>query len=147
MAAPKTTAETTLRLTRTFPAPRERVFQAWTDPRELTQWFAPTDEYTTKVTALELRVGGHYRIEMQHAKGNVHCVVGTYREVRPPGRLVYTWAWEGKAMGETQVTVEFHDRGGSTEVVVTHELFPTAEDRDKHHQGWTGCLDRLTTVL
>lgn len=147
MAAPKTTAETTLRLTRTLEPSRERVFRAWTDPRELTRWFAPSDEYTTTVAALDLRVGGRYRIEMQHAKGNVHCVVGTYREVRPPERLVYTWTWEGKAMGETLVTVKFHDRGGSTEVIVTHEIFPTAEERDQHTQGWSGCLDRLTTVL
>lgn len=99
------------------------------------------------VAELDLRVGGRFRIEMKHAKGNVHCVVGTYREVRPPERLVYTWAWEGKDMGETLVTVEFLDRGGSTEVRLTHELFPTSEMRDEHAKGWNGCLDHLAGVL
>ncbi len=49
--------------------------------------------------------------------------------------------------GETLVTVEFRDLGASTEVVLTHELFPTDKTRDAHNQGWNGCLDRLVKVL
>jgi uncharacterized protein YndB with AHSA1/START domain len=70
---------------------------------------------------------------------------GTYREVRAPERLVYTWRWERPEMdvGETLVTVEFHDLGGATEVIVTHELFPDEAARDRHQEGWSGCLARL----
>ena len=46
-------------------------------------------------------------------------------------------------VGETLVTVEFHDLGAATEVVVTHELFPSEAARDQHQQGWSGCLDHL----
>jgi hypothetical protein len=46
-------------------------------------------------------------------------------------------------VGETLVTVEFHDRGGSTEVVVTHDLFPTLVARDLHERGWGGVLEQL----
>jgi uncharacterized protein YndB with AHSA1/START domain len=123
------------------------VYRAWTDPEALTQWFAPTDEYRTKVTELDVRVGGRYRVEMHSPEGKIHCVTGTYREVRPPHKLVYTWAWEGQDMPETVVTVEFLDRGGSTEIALTHELFPTPEVRDEHAKGWTACLGRLVKAL
>jgi uncharacterized protein YndB with AHSA1/START domain len=68
--------------------------------------------------------------------------------------LVYTWNWEGKACegsealtGETLVTVEFRNLGGSTEVVLTHEFFPNEKARDAHNMGWNGCLDHLEKVL
>lgn len=148
MMAAKTTSDVpTLRLERRFAAPRERVFRAWTDAAELSQWFAPTDEHKTKVVALDVRVGGRYCIEMHPPSGNVHIVVGTFREVRPPDKLVFTWAWEGKDMGETLVTLEFRDRAGSTDLILTHELFPTQELRDEHNKGWDGCLRRLAKLV
>ena len=58
MASPQPTAETSLRISRTYPAPREEVFRAWTDPKVLERWFAPDPEFVTKVPVLELRPGG-----------------------------------------------------------------------------------------
>jgi len=147
MATRSTSDVPALRLERTFAAPRERVFRAWTDAAELSRWFAPTDEHTTKVIELEIRVGGRYRVEMHAPSGNVHTVTGIFREIDPPERLVFTWAWEGKDMGETLVTLEFQDRGGSTDLVLTHELFPTQELRDEHNRGWDGCLTRLAKLV
>ena len=60
----KTETGRSLKIRRQFKAPREKVFRAWTDPKEISKWFAPSDSYETKVTALELKVGGKYRIEM-----------------------------------------------------------------------------------
>ena len=147
MATKITSDEPTLHLERTLAAPPQRVFRAWTDAAELSRWFAPTDEHKTRVVALDVRVGGRYRIEMHPPSGNVHIVVGTFREVRPPEKLVFTWAWEGKDMGETLVTLEFRDREGSTDLILTHELFPTQELRDEHNKGWDGCLSRLAKVV
>ncbi len=50
-------------------------------------------------------------------------------------------------MGETLVTVEFNDLDGSTEVVLTHELFPNAEAKSSHEEGWTSCLNRLERLF
>lgn len=82
-------------ITRTFAAPREKVFRAWTDANELACWFAPSPDYTIVVPELELRVGGRYVVEMHHKGGNVHLVGGTYREVLPPEKISFTWRWEG----------------------------------------------------
>lgn len=142
--------ETTLQLKQTFAAPREKVFRAWTDSEELKKWFAPSDEYSTLITEVDLRVGGRYHLGMKPPhKDVIYIVGGTYREVRPPEKLVYTWSWEGAEIdiGETLVTVEFRDLGGLTEVVLTHEFFPTEKARQDHEKGWGGCLDRLEIAL
>ncbi len=148
MASPKPSIETTLNLRRIFKASREKVFRAWTDPEELKKWWGP-EGYSTPTAEVNLRVGGKYRLGMMKLPdGEIFCLSGTYREVRPPERLVYTWRWEAQPdLGETLVTVEFREVDDSTEVVLTHAFFPTEKARDDHNKGWNGCLDRLAKVL
>ena len=83
MATTASHQDTTLHITRTFAAPQEKVFQAWTDPKELTRWFKPSDDFSTLPAEVDLRVGGQYRINMKAPDGSPHTVVGTYREVNP----------------------------------------------------------------
>ena len=148
---------------RTFSAPREVVFRAWTEPEHLKRWFAPSDDYSTPVIEVDLRVGGRYRIGMLRPDGGacgprsegtasgagVKYVSGIYQVIQPFDKLVFTWAWEtiGMMADETRVTVEFFDQGRQTEVVLTHERLPNQEQRDRHAHGWNGCLDRLGKVL
>jgi uncharacterized protein YndB with AHSA1/START domain len=72
-------------------------------------------------------------------------VNGIYREVRPPERLVFTWRWEKVDMnfGESQVTLEFHERGPVTEVTLRHENLPTTEVCEIHRQGWADFFDKF----
>lgn len=103
---------------------------------------------TPALAEVDLRVGGRYRLGMRAPDGAaVYVCTGVYREVTPPSRLVYTWAWEGQDGPETLVTVEFLDRGGATEVVLTHEGFADAGSRDQHATGWNGCLGSLARTL
>src|SRR5215469_3638614 len=134
-----------LMISRTYPASVERVFKAWTDANQLGQWFAPSDDYTTKAS-VDLRIGYEYRIAITHKGGNVHNVVGTYRLIEPPRKLIYTWRWEG-APADTLVTVDFATEGDATKVTITHEQFLTTEDRDRHNEGWKGCAERLDRKL
>ena len=148
MAAASPTTAPALRLSRIIAAPRETVFRAWTTPSELKRWAAPGD-MATALAEIDLKTGGRFRIHMQGPDGTLHRVIGVYRAVEPPRRLVYTWSWEEKPdEGDTLVTVEFHDRGGTrTEVVLIHERFASTEVRDRHQQGWTGCLDKLAALF
>ncbi len=141
-----------LHITRHFSSNPDAVFQAWTDPTALMQWFAPADTYSTPLVEIDLRVGGAYRIQIKSSMGEIHTVGGVYQEISKPERLVFTWAWEegtdcgGEIMGpmpETLVTVQLREHQGGTELVLTHEQLPTEEARDKHQEGWMGCLTQL----
>lgn len=147
MAKGSQTAAPRLQLRRTIPAPREKVFQAWTRPEALMRWCAPGD-MTTPFADVDLRVGGRFHIHMQGPDGTPHRATGTYREISPPEKLVFTWAWEEKPdEEETLVTLEFRERGRATDFVLTHERFPSEDVRDRHAIGWGGCLDKLAGVL
>ncbi len=146
MATPSISPDTTLQLKRTFQAPRERVYRAWTDPEEMKNWAAPSEDYEV-AAEVDLRVGGKYRIQMTHRDGAVHTAYGEYREVSAPEKLVYTWSWEDGFAKDTLVTVEFRDLGSATKLILTHERFPDAESRGKHSEGWSGCLGRLEELV
>ena len=139
-----------LRVTRTFKASRQRVFRAWTEPELMMRWFVEGD-MEMSVCEIDLREGGHYRLE-GHAGGKKWSIWGSYLEVRPPERLVYTWVWAHEPgpwaqKGDTRVTVEFRERGAETELVLTHERFADVKARDEHTGGWNACLDRLERVV
>lgn len=158
MAAPKQTPEFTLQIKRTFAAPRERVFAAWAQREQLEQWMCKdVSSHMVIHHRQDIRTGGRYLMEVRDpAKNEVYWGQGVYLEVKPPEKIVFTWSWtnarpDGTQLHprspETQVTVEFFDRGNSTELVLTHAIFGSAKDRDEHNQGWNGCLDVLATVL
>lgn len=135
-----------LEIKRVFDAPRSAVFRALTDPARLARWYGPKG-FRIPSCAVDLRVGGRYRIVMRSPDGVDHCVVGTYREIEPPSLLVHSWAWESDPASETLVTIRLRDRGKRTELHLVHEGFVAAKARDMHQQGWTGCLDCLEPYL
>jgi uncharacterized protein YndB with AHSA1/START domain len=142
-AAPATSVE----VRRTIRAPQQRVFDAWTKPDEVKRWHSPGPSVVREAD-MDLRVGGAWSLLMHNAQGEDHWVRGVYREVDPPRRIVYTWGWDtpGRATN-TVVTVEFHDRGGSTEVVVRHDGLATADDRERHTMGWEAGLGKLEAMF
>ncbi len=132
---------------RIFPAGREQIFQAWTDPSVMEKWFAPPGMQPVGITT-ELAVGGKYQIGMRHADGTVHVASGQYREIRPPEKLVFTWSWQTDPPGtETLVTLELFEHGTGTRLVLTHERFPTLESQEDHKRGWEGCLEQLQQAI
>jgi uncharacterized protein YndB with AHSA1/START domain len=95
------TSQIALQVRRTFAAPGERIFRAWTDPKELAAWFSPSPDFTVVLPKLDLQAGGECRVEMHH---------------KPSEKIAFTWQWEPAASrAETLFTVEFHDLGKSTE--------------------------------
>jgi uncharacterized protein YndB with AHSA1/START domain len=134
---------------RTYSAARDRVFRAWTDPEQVVKWMSPSAGVTTEFAEIDLRIGGRYRLGYQTPNG-LAVVSGEFQHIAVPEKLVYTWVWEEpneNAGAETQVTVEFLDNDGATELVLTHERFPTRTMRDKHEHGWTGVLESLAAFV
>jgi uncharacterized protein YndB with AHSA1/START domain len=147
------TQEAVLRLSRRFDAPRERVFEAWTNPEVLKDWWHAGPDWDTPEAEVELRPGGSYRLAMRDpGSGQTHALVGEYREVQPPERLVYTWTWESnpeemRGSEGSLVTVEFVEDGDATNVEITHSGFASEEIRDLHAHGWEACLANLERLL
>ena len=131
-------AASSLKLTRTFNAPRSRVFQAWTDPEDLKKWWHLGHGWKLTVADVDLRVGGTYRIGLNSTENDSkHQVTGIFREVSAPEKLVYTWNVEDPRAASEQslVTVEFLERGASTEIVLRHDLLTQKQARQDTYNG------------
>ena len=141
----ETTAKTSLEIKRFINAPPSRVYEAWTDPAQLKEWWGPEGVRTRNLSA-DARVGGKYRWDLVNQEGEEMSVFGEYRELVPEKRIVFTWKWDDDELWDNRtslVTVEFSDRDGGTEVRLRHEQLPSQESRDRHSQGWNSILDRL----
>jgi uncharacterized protein YndB with AHSA1/START domain len=125
---------------------RERVFAAWLDPASLATWMRPGNA-TGAIVEVDPRVGGRFRILMQHKEGG-SCDEhqGEYLVIEPPSLLSFTWISAATDLRPTVVTVELHERDGGTELVLTHRRLPP-EQVDAHRQGWTEIVRLLETEL
>jgi uncharacterized protein YndB with AHSA1/START domain len=136
-------------ITREFDAPRELVYEAWTDPRHAAQWWGPR-HHPARSIKMDVRPGGAWRHCLRSTEtGTDLWHGGVFREVVPPERLVFTFAWEeeGERGLETLVTVTFADIGGRTRMTLTQTPFQSDGERDGHDEGWNSTFDRLADRL
>jgi uncharacterized protein YndB with AHSA1/START domain len=149
------TAEHELVLTRLIDAPREKLFRCWTEPSLLKQWFAPAP-YTTPVAEVDVRVGGASRMVMRSPDGQDLPCPGTYLEVVPNRKLVFTDAYTGDWMPKTDgkpfmtAIITFDDEDGKTRYTARVRHW-NAEDKKTHeamgfHGGWGLCADQLAAL-
>jgi uncharacterized protein YndB with AHSA1/START domain len=118
-------------LTRTFDSPAKIVFDAWTKPELLKRWWAPASMGVSLFSCeSDVRVGGRYRFAYGRDPKQPMVFSGTYTEVVPPTRLVFTQLFEPmRSAGEGIITATFTEREGTTEFVL-HQLFPSKEALD-----------------
>jgi uncharacterized protein YndB with AHSA1/START domain len=156
MATSDPSTGTTLEIRRIFHAPRQKVFQAWTQLEAVERWMCrDVPSHRVNFPQFDARTRGRYVIEVQDTKTGAEYVgTGIYLEVKPPEKIVFTWKWTLKHAGgetelhpETEVTVEFLERGLSTEVILTHRGFQTTKEYDETNTGWNGCFDILANYL
>jgi uncharacterized protein YndB with AHSA1/START domain len=119
---------------RRLPAPREVVFEAWTDPEGIAQWMCPGDVISAEAV-MDVRAGGSYRITMK-SKDRDHVHAGTYQVVEPPSKLVFTWSAIENPAEVTLVTVEFFAQADETDLVLTHERFLQGDVAERYKKGW-----------
>jgi uncharacterized protein YndB with AHSA1/START domain len=139
------TDETTLRIERVIDAPPEVVFRLWTTPEAMERWYRDGDDHIAKVTELDLRVGGRYRVEFGPTGQAPFVETGVYLEIEPPRRLVMSETLDGvdAPWSDTKVTVVFEEEDGKTRLVLVHEQFPSSHHRDLAGGGWPGFIDRV----
>jgi uncharacterized protein YndB with AHSA1/START domain len=137
----------TLRLERTFDAPAQAVFDAWTSEEVLRRWFHAGHDWETTEAQIDLRVGGSVRVVMRnpHDTGEAGGG-GQYLEIDPPRRLVFTWLWDDTDT-RTLIEVDFEEAGGVTTVRFTHSDLWSEEAVRSHEDGWGKCFDNLERAL
>ncbi|HKA92317.1 MAG TPA: SRPBCC family protein [Acidimicrobiia bacterium] len=122
-----TPSDREIRIERIFDAPVERVWQAFTDPELVAQWWGRGNKLV--IERMEVERGGHWRF-VEHGDDGVHGFEGRYREVTPHERLVQTFEWDGMPGYVTVDAAEFEDLGDGRTKVVTTSLFHTTDERD-----------------
>ncbi len=122
-----TPTDRTIRIERVFDAPRDRVWQAFTDPKLIAQWWGRGNKLV--IERFEVERGGHWRF-VEHSPDGVHGFEGRYREVTPQERIVQTFEWDGMPGYVAAETAVFEDLGDGRTRVVTSAIFHTTEERD-----------------
>lgn len=145
---------------RTFDAPQEAVWKAWTDPRHFMRWWGPK-EFTSPFCTIDLRVGGKYLACMRSPEGQDYWSTGVYREIVPTKKIVYTdnfadpkgnivpashYGMQGDWPSELLVTVTFEEEGGRTNMTLRHAGIPPETISDCE-AGWGGSFEKLAGVL
>jgi len=134
-------------------APRDLVFNAWTDPGHVARWWGPGG-FTSTVLAWEMRPGGSLRIDMHGPNGVTYPMDGNVREVSPPERLVFlVGALDagGKPLFEVLTTASFEQLGGRTRLTLNARVVRKGPGADQHlggmEVGWTQSLERLAAYV
>ncbi len=152
-----------VKIIRTFDAPRELVWKAWTEPETFKRWWGP-EGFTAPAAKIDLRVGGKFHGSMKSPEGQEIWSTGTYREIKAPERLVMTDSFADEhgnvvpashyGMGEgfpleMLVTVTFEERDGKTRLILQHSGVSDLPDehRSGMEQGWSQSFDKLDKVL
>ena len=149
-STPQAAARQEVLITRIFEAPRERVFNAWTDPDTGAAWFGPEHmEAPRDRIHIDLRVGGRYELTMVSRGGGAEFAIGydIIELVEPELIVLRSDPMPGVGMHEpTIVRVEFHDHGAKTRMTLSDSPQPP-EGRDHAEAGWTAALDKLAAVV
>jgi uncharacterized protein YndB with AHSA1/START domain len=148
MATGDNIADTTVRITRVFKAPLDRVFKAFIDPTILRQWWCPEGYHFTDVT-IDPKTGRGKRYTMVGPGGDKYVWEIDYQLIEDQRKLKWTSTpieGFGEA-GVTRCTVAFREVPGGTEVSLTHEGHPDKDTRDAHQGGWSGSFEKLNRLL
>jgi uncharacterized protein YndB with AHSA1/START domain len=137
------TEDRTVRIERTYQAPAEAVFEAWTSEEVIRRWWQAERGWETTEAEVDLRVGGAVRVVMRDPdKDKEYGGGGTYTEVDPPNRLAFTWLWDGDTR-RTLIEISFEESAGATTVRFTHSGLWDEEAVRSHQHGWGNILESL----
>jgi uncharacterized protein YndB with AHSA1/START domain len=137
----------TLQIERTYQAPVQAVFDAWTSEEVMRRWFHGERFWETPKAEVDLRLGGTVRVVMRDPDKDVeYGGGGHYTEIDPPHRLAFTWTWDDEGR-ETLIELDFEEADGATTVRLTHTGLRDQESVRSHEGGWTTCLANLGRAL
>ena len=134
-----------LKVERTIKAPQKDVFNAWLNPDMLRKFMMPAAGMTVPTASNDPQEGGRFEIVMRAGENDIPHA-GTYREISPHNRIVFTWE-SPYSVDESTVTLTFDPTDDGTHVTLTHVRFADEQTRDNHQGGWVGILETLDATL
>ena len=144
----ETTTRLTLRMQRTFEAPAQAVFDAWTSEEVISRWWQAGHGWDPSIAEVDLRVGGSVRVVMRDPhKDAEYGGGGVYTEIDPPRRLAFTWIWDNEPSREQLIELDFEEEAGATTVHFTHNGLWSEETVRDHEDGWGKVFDNLAQEL
>ena len=136
-----------VRIEKTFDAPAEDVFDAWTSPEVIARWFKPAAGWQEASAEVDLRVGGTIRVVMRDADGKPVGAEGEYTLIERPHRLAFTWTFDDFPTDEQMIELEFTERDGATTVLFVNSDISNEERRRSQDDGWRTCFDNMELAL
>jgi uncharacterized protein YndB with AHSA1/START domain len=136
-----------VRIERTFNAPAEEVFDAWTDVEVIKRWFRPASGWQEPSAEVDLRVGGKVRVVMRDPDGQPVEAGGEYTLIERPNRLAFTWTFDDDPSNQQMIELQFTERDGVTTVLFVNSDISEQSRRDAQYEGWNTCFDELQLVL
>ena len=137
----------TLQMERSYDAPAQAVFDAWTSEEVMRRWFHAGHDWETPEATVDLRVGGAVRVVMRNPHTDTtHGGGGVYTEIDPPRRLVFTWLWDDMSVRQL-IEIDFEEHDGTTTVRFTHRDLWDEEAVRSHEDGWTRMFEILASQL
>jgi uncharacterized protein YndB with AHSA1/START domain len=136
-----------VRIERTFDAPAEEVFDAWTSEEVIRRWFKPAQGWQEPSAEVDLRVGGTIRVVMRTPEGEPVEAGGEFTLIERPHRLAFTWTFDDDPSNQQMIELEFTERDGATTVLFLNSNISGRERRDQQYDGWSTCFDEMGRVL
>ncbi len=142
-----------VKFTRVFDAPRKLVFQVWTDPKHVAQWWGPHG-FTNPRCEWDARTGGAIHVDMRGPGGRIYPMAGTFQEIVEPERLVFISSAldeAGNSLFEVETTVTFAEQGGKTTLTMHARVVKSSGGAMQYirgmEAGWTQSLERLEAYV
>lgn len=135
---------------RVIQARRSRIFEAFSRPDLLAQWFTPSAEISLEALDFDFVTDGRFRLRYTLPDGRRPVVGGTYERIAPPEEIILSWIWEAPdPLADIPMRVLFHfvEKDDATEVVITHEGLPSDTACTIHADGWKAALDSLVRYM
>jgi uncharacterized protein YndB with AHSA1/START domain len=136
-----------VRIERTYAAPAEAVFDAWTSPEVMRRWLHCGPDWGTPEAEVDLRVGGKVRVVMRRPDRTDAQMWGEYTLIDRPHRLVMIWTFDDDPSNEQLIELSFTEAEGATTVLLVNSRISTDQRRGAQDWGWRACLEQLDRLL
>jgi uncharacterized protein YndB with AHSA1/START domain len=135
-------SDRSVKITRHFSESPVRIWQGWTDPKMMKQWFGSDPKGVVLGARVDLRIGGSFEVTFANSDGSRHTCAGTYNQIEVHRRLTFSWTWKDRPGPVELVTVHLEDESNGTRMEFQHS---NIDPNSTHHYaaGWASTFDKL----